>query len=94
MDLVTPKSNERTSSALSQSISPIYLSYQGGAFMGYVGLLLNAPYKIDSMMWMRLVISFVSVFDVYFYGLVRAKWTRWYFRDRYFKMGVIKVLGF
>jgi hypothetical protein len=22
--------------------------------MGYVGLLLNAPYKIDSMVWMRL----------------------------------------
>jgi hypothetical protein len=29
------------------------------AFMGYIGLLLNAPYKIDSMVWMRLVISFV-----------------------------------
>jgi hypothetical protein len=23
-------------------------------FMGYRGLLLNAPYKIDSMVWMRL----------------------------------------
>jgi hypothetical protein len=23
-------------------------------FMGYIGLLLNAPYKIDSMVWMRL----------------------------------------
>jgi hypothetical protein len=47
-------------------ISSIYLSYQGrgdyrgiydtglkGAFMGYIGLLLNAPYKIDSMVWMR-----------------------------------------
>jgi hypothetical protein len=22
--------------------------------MGYIGLLLNAPYKIDSMVWMRL----------------------------------------
>jgi hypothetical protein len=22
-------------------------------FMGYIGLLLNAPYKIDSMVWMR-----------------------------------------
>jgi hypothetical protein len=43
------------------------ISYQGGgdyrgiydiglkgAFMGYIGLLLNAPYKIDSMVWMRL----------------------------------------
>jgi hypothetical protein len=25
-----------------------------GAFMGYKGLLLNAPYKIDSIVWMRL----------------------------------------
>jgi hypothetical protein len=24
------------------------------AFMGYIGLLLNAPYKIDSMVWMRM----------------------------------------
>jgi hypothetical protein len=22
--------------------------------MGYIGLLLNAPYKIDSMVWMRI----------------------------------------
>jgi hypothetical protein len=27
--------------------------------MGYIGLLLNAPYKIDSMVWMRLWIRFV-----------------------------------
>jgi hypothetical protein len=27
--------------------------------MGYIGLLLNAPYKIDSMVWMILWISFV-----------------------------------
>jgi hypothetical protein len=25
--------------------------------MGYIGLLLNAPYKIDSMVWMRLGLS-------------------------------------
>jgi hypothetical protein len=31
--------------------------------MGYRGLLLNAPYKIDSMVWMRLIkISFVVSF--------------------------------
>jgi hypothetical protein len=43
------------------------ISYQGGAiigvfmiqalkgaFMGYIGLLLNAPYKIDSMVWMMM----------------------------------------
>jgi hypothetical protein len=24
-------------------------------FMGYIGLLLNAPYKIDSMVWMSLM---------------------------------------
>jgi hypothetical protein len=30
--------------------------------MEYIGLLLNAPYKIDSMVWMRLImISFVSI---------------------------------
>jgi hypothetical protein len=27
--------------------------------MGYIGLLLNAPYKIDSMVWMRC--GYVSV---------------------------------
>jgi hypothetical protein len=30
--------------------------------MGYIGLLLNAPYKIDSMVWMRIWISFIFVF--------------------------------
>jgi hypothetical protein len=30
-----------------------------GAFMGYRGLLLNAPYKIDSMVW--IVIGFGSI---------------------------------
>jgi hypothetical protein len=34
--------------------------------MGYIGLLLNAPYKIDSMVWMRLMmicmIIYYSVF--------------------------------
>jgi hypothetical protein len=31
-----------------------------GAYMGYIGLLLNAPYKIDSMMEMSLMMmSFV-----------------------------------
>jgi hypothetical protein len=51
-------------------LSPI--SYQGGGdyrgiydigfkrgFMGYIGLLLNAPYKIDSMVWMRIGIRFL-----------------------------------
>jgi hypothetical protein len=29
--------------------------------MGYIGLLLNAPYKIDSRVWMRLIlIGFVN----------------------------------
>jgi hypothetical protein len=35
-----------------------------GAFMGYIGLLLNAPYKIDSMVWMRIEMSFLIVFFV------------------------------
>jgi hypothetical protein len=35
--------------------------------MGYIGLLLNAPYKIDSMVWMRMVISFfLFVMSVFF----------------------------
>jgi hypothetical protein len=50
---------------LNHTLYPI--SYQGGGdyrgiydtglkggFMGYIGLLLNAPYKIDSMVWMRM----------------------------------------
>jgi hypothetical protein len=32
--------------------------------MGYIGLLLNAPYKIDSMVWMWMWIRFYIVFDV------------------------------
>jgi hypothetical protein len=31
--------------------------------MGYIGLLLNAPYKIDSMVWMRLIMI-VFVFSM------------------------------
>jgi hypothetical protein len=34
--------------------------------MGYIGLLLNAPYKIDSMVWMRLWILFVVLFMLMF----------------------------
>jgi hypothetical protein len=37
--------------------------------MGYIGLLLNAPYKIDSMvwmwMWMMLIPLFNLVYSVY-----------------------------
>jgi uncharacterized membrane protein len=32
----------------------IYDTGLKGALEGYIGLLLNAPYKIDSMVWMRL----------------------------------------
>jgi hypothetical protein len=43
--------------------------------MGYIGLLLNAPYKIDSMvwmrMWMRIVFCFgVSVFFYLYFGYI------------------------
>jgi hypothetical protein len=35
--------------------------------MGYIGLLLNAPYKIDSMVWMRLIwMSFVFLVRLVF----------------------------
>jgi hypothetical protein len=35
--------------------------------MGYIGLLLNAPYKIDSMVWMMLMmmIFVLSVFKLF-----------------------------
>jgi hypothetical protein len=38
--------------------------------MGYIGLLLNAPYKIDSMMEMRLMrMSFLlTLFSLFFVG--------------------------
>jgi hypothetical protein len=29
--------------------------------MGYIGLLLNAPYKIDSMVWMMLMMMYFSL---------------------------------
>jgi hypothetical protein len=35
--------------------------------MGYIGLLLNAPYKIDSMVWMRLIIDIFRLIYVCFY---------------------------
>jgi hypothetical protein len=34
--------------------------------MGYIGLLLNAPYKIDSMVWMSLWMSIVR-YDYHYY---------------------------
>jgi intracellular septation protein A len=35
--------------------------------MGYIGLLLNAPYKIDSMVWMRMEMMFVMFFVFFRY---------------------------
>jgi hypothetical protein len=43
-----------------------------GAFMGYIGLLLNAPYKIDSMVWMSLWMRFVSMSCFMHYSNERA----------------------
>jgi hypothetical protein len=34
--------------------------------MRYIGLLLNAPYKIDSMVWMWMVIRFFEFLSVRF----------------------------
>jgi hypothetical protein len=56
--------------------------------MGYIGLLLNAPYKIDSMVWMRmrmmlLVISLDYLVFLFLAGLskldkyVRYKGRKW-----------------
>jgi hypothetical protein len=45
--------------------------------MGYIGLLLNAPYKIDSMVWMRMMmmlLCFVYEIDfVYLGGLCEPR---------------------
>jgi hypothetical protein len=67
------------------------IPYQGGGdyrgiydigfkrgFMGYIGLLLNAPYKIDSMVWMRCglcSLSFCEFFMLaHLYGLYKLEW--------------------
>jgi hypothetical protein len=50
------------------------MGYPG--FWGYIGLLLNAPYKIDSMVWMRLgyiSLSFFLFSVILFFGLVKPK---------------------
>jgi hypothetical protein len=74
----------RSSSALSSSSSPIYLSYQGGgdyrgiydiglkgALEGYIGLLLNDPYKIDSMM--GCVCGYLSLLFFFFFCLLSPR---------------------
>jgi hypothetical protein len=33
--------------------------------MGYIGLLLNAPYKIDSMVWMMLMMMTFLLFSFF-----------------------------
>jgi hypothetical protein len=35
--------------------------------MGYIGLLLNAPYKIDSMVWMMMWIYFFLIVLIYLF---------------------------
>jgi hypothetical protein len=51
------------------------------AFMGYIGLLLNAPYKIDSMMWMRLMWIGFLLFVLYLFvlnmGAIITRWAKW-----------------
>jgi hypothetical protein len=83
-----------TSSALSQSISSIYLSYQGGGdyrgiydigfkrgFMGYIGLLLNDPYKIDRMgvcMWISFFTVLLYLFCCFVFGYMNQVYLkRW-----------------
>jgi hypothetical protein len=55
-----------------------------GAFMGYVGLLLNAPYKIDSMMEMRMMMRFCYVlchaFVLLFLSGLREPRVKWEWR--------------
>jgi hypothetical protein len=51
--------------------------------MGYIGLLLNAPYKIDSMVWMRmrmmlLVISLDYLVFLFLAGLSKLDKYVWY----------------
>jgi hypothetical protein len=62
--------------------------------MGYIGLLLNAPYKIDSMVWMRIG------FGSYLFLLLVTLFSFWTIRTRGQnrgispKMGITRVLGF
>jgi hypothetical protein len=44
--------------------------------MGYIGLLLNAPYKIDSMVWMRCGLCYLDDFLLFFVLIVLTKLTR------------------
>jgi hypothetical protein len=62
--------------------------------MGYRGLLLNAPYKIDSMVWMRcgLCCSFVRLSLSLFLSLLWAIRTRAKMGSERPKIGVIRVL--
>jgi hypothetical protein len=58
--------------------------------MGYIGLLLNAPYKIDSMVWMRCrLVSFI------FLDVGRSLWERGINEPEIKKafLGVTLVLG-
>jgi hypothetical protein len=40
--------------------------------MGYIGLLLNAPYKIDSMVWMRCGLCSLSSTSTTISGVVNG----------------------
>jgi heme/copper-type cytochrome/quinol oxidase subunit 2 len=44
--------------------------------MGYIGLLLNAPYKIDSMVWMMMLIMFFYLFFCVLFVILWAIRTR------------------
>jgi hypothetical protein len=44
--------------------------------MGYIGLLLNAPYKIDSMVWMSRCRYALGFSVLYFFNLFMANRTR------------------
>jgi hypothetical protein len=60
--------------------------------MGYIGLLLNAPYKIDSMVWMRLMMSFVIYFGFDFLSLSCGYMNPGDLGSRGFKICAIKNL--
>jgi hypothetical protein len=62
--------------------------------MGYIGLLLNAPYKIDSMMGMSLWMILVSYsLFLLFSFLLWARKTRAFWRGGRLKIRATRVLG-
>jgi hypothetical protein len=62
--------------------------------MGYIGLLLNAPYKIDSMVWMCMWIRFLIYACFHLCDPSRAIGTGGQNNGEDLKIGVSRILGY